>query len=213
MFFAFDGGDGSGKSTQIRLFTRWLTEQGHEVVTCRDPGSTPLGEAIRRLLLDRDDLSIGRTSEMFLYMAARAQMVEEVIRPALEAGKVVVSDRFLLSNVVYQGCAGGLPVPTLREIGQTATEGILPHMTFVLDISLSQAAARRDRPLDRMEREGEEFHERVRRGFLEMAEQMPQETVVIDASGSIDQVQEHIRRAAEAVLKKTPETPRRNSEG
>ena len=100
MFYSIDGGDGVGKSTQIGLFCEWLRERGQEVVTCRDPGSTRLGEAVRELLLNRHDLEIHRRSEMLLYMAARAQMVEEVIRPALDAGKTVVCDRFLLANVV-----------------------------------------------------------------------------------------------------------------
>src|SRR5258708_5597376 len=107
-FFSFDGVDGVGKSTQIDLFSQWLRQLGHDVVTCRDPGGTELGEAVRELLLQRHDLNIGRMAEMLLYMASRAQLVEQVIQPALAAGKTVVSDRFLLANVVYQGHAGGL---------------------------------------------------------------------------------------------------------
>src|SRR5205823_183886 len=106
MFFSIDGGDGTGKSTQIELLCEWLRSQGHQVVTCRDPGSTPLGEAIRDILLHREDLAIGRRSEMLLYMAARAQLVAEVIRPALQSDKIVVADRFLLANVAYQGYGG-----------------------------------------------------------------------------------------------------------
>src|SRR5262245_46414963 len=109
MFFSFDGIDGAGKSTQVRLFVEALRARGHEVVECRDPGSTPLGERVRELLLKSGaDTPIDPRSEMLLYMAARAQLVDEVIRPALKAGKVVVSDRFLLANVAYQGHAGGL---------------------------------------------------------------------------------------------------------
>src|SRR5687768_12168510 len=108
MFFSFDGVDGVGKSTQIRLLVDALSERGHEVVTCRDPGGTPLGEKLRGLLLDHHDTPIHRRSEMLLYMASRAALVEDVIRPALAAGKIVVSDRYLLANVVYQGYAGGL---------------------------------------------------------------------------------------------------------
>ena len=108
MFFSFDGLDGVGKSTQMRLFCQWLEEQGRNVVVCRDPGSTPLGERVRALLLDSDDATpIGLRSEMLLYMAARAQLVDDIIRPALATGKDVVSDRFLLANIVYQGYAGG----------------------------------------------------------------------------------------------------------
>ena len=134
MFLSIDGGDGTGKSTQVELLAQWLRQQGRDVVTCRDPGSTPLGEAVRNILLDRHDLHIDRRSEMLLYMAARAQMVEEVIRPALEQGKTVLCDRYLLANVAYQGYGGGLDVPTLWEVGRVATGGLMPDLTIVLDV-------------------------------------------------------------------------------
>src|SRR5262245_37167265 len=124
MFFSFDGIDGVGKSTQLLLFCNALRSTHHDVVECRDPGSTELGDAIREILLHGgESIPIGRRSEMLLYMAARAQLVEEVIRPALEAGKIVVSDRFLLANVVYQGHAGGLDIETVRTVGRVATDG------------------------------------------------------------------------------------------
>lgn len=141
MFFSIEGGDGVGKSTQIQQFCDWLESQGHDVVTCRDPGSTPLGEAIRELLLNRHDLSIHRRSEMLLYMAARAQLVEEVIRPALAAGKTVVSDRYLLSNVVYQGHAGGLDVDTLWRVGEIAADHVAPDLILALDLPSAAAAS------------------------------------------------------------------------
>src|SRR5437868_6589400 len=121
MFFSFDGIDGVGKSTQLELFVQWLRESGRDVVSCRDPGSTELGEAIRKILLADFETPIARRSEMLLYMAARAQLVEQVIRPALARGQVVVCDRFLLANVVYQGYAGGLDVETLWNVGRVAT--------------------------------------------------------------------------------------------
>ena len=113
MFLSIDGGDGTGKSTQLALLGQWLRQQGHQVVACRDPGSTRLGEAVREILLDRHDLDIHRRSEMLLYMAARAQLVEEIIRPRWPQGKIVLCDRYLLANVVYQGYGGGLDVETL----------------------------------------------------------------------------------------------------
>ena len=140
MFLSIDGGDGTGKSTQVALLADWLRSRGHDLVTCRDPGSTPLGEAVRAILLDRHDLHIHRRSEMLLYMAARSQMVEEIIRPALEQGKTVVSDRYLLANVVYQGYGGGLDVPTLWEVGRIATGGLMPDLTIVLDVPPEVAA-------------------------------------------------------------------------
>ncbi len=200
MFFSIDGGDGTGKSTQLELFCRWLEELGQEVVTCRDPGSTGLGEAVRGILLDRHDLDIHRRSEMFLYMAARAQMVEEVIRPALDDGKTVVSDRYLLANVVYQGYAGGVDVESLWEVGRVATGGLMPDLTIVLDMPADAAAGRLDRKLDRMELQGDAFHARVRDGFLKEAARRKDRIVVIDAAESIDAVQTRIRAAANKVL-------------
>ena len=201
MFFSIDGGDGTGKSTQIERFCRWLESQGHEVVTCRDPGSTPLGEAIRELLLNRHDLSIHRRSEMLLYMAARAQLVEEVIRPALEAGKTVVSDRYLLANVVYQGHAGGLDPDTLWYVGYTATDHLAPDLTIVLDLPSEAAAARLSGKPDRMESQGAAFHSRVRQGYLDEAEQQAH-IAIVDASQSIEEVAAEIQAAAASVLPK-----------
>ncbi|MFP6670661.1 MAG: dTMP kinase, partial [Pirellulaceae bacterium] len=117
MFISFDGVDGVGKSTQTELFVEWLREQGRTVVTCRDPGSTELGERLRTLVLKASEIKIDAESEMLLYMAARAQLVAEVIQPALAAGQVVVSDRFLLANVVYQGHAAGLDPQSIWDVG------------------------------------------------------------------------------------------------
>ena len=193
MFISIDGGDGTGKSTQMELLGQWLRRQGHNVLICRDPGSTPLGEAVRNILLDRHDLHIHRRGEMLLYMAARAQMVEEVIRPALEQGKTVLSDRFLLANVVYQGHGGGLDVATLWEVGRVATDGLMPELTIVLDVPAEVAAACIKGPLDRMEQQGAAFHARVREGFLSEAARSPSNIVVMDASGSVDDVQAEIQ--------------------
>jgi dTMP kinase len=202
MFFSIDGGDGAGKSTQIERFCQWLRDEGHQVVACRDPGSTPLGESVRELLLTRLDLNICRGSEMFLYMAARAQLVEELVRPALAAGKVVVADRYLLANVVYQGHAGGLDVPTLWQIGQIATGSLMPDLTIVLDMPAAAAAQRLGSERDRMELQGDEFHARVREGFLAEARAQPGRIVVIDAAQAIERVQADLRLAAGRVLKR-----------
>jgi len=196
MFFSIDGGDGTGKSTQVGLLCEWLRQLGHDVLACRDPGSTPLGEAVRGIVLHGHDLRIGRRSEMLLYMAARAQLTEEVIRPALEAGKIVVSDRYLLSNVVYQGYGGGLDVPALWEVGRVATGGLLPDLTIVLDLPVEKAASRLQRALDRMEQQGGAFHARVRQGFLDEAARQPERVVVVSADRPIEQVQDAIRQIA-----------------
>ena len=199
-FFSIDGGDGTGKSTQVALLAEWLAGRGHQVVTCRDPGSTSLGEAVRELLLHRHDLRIDRRSEMLLYMAARAQLVEEMIRPALDQGKTVISDRYLLANVVYQGHAGGLDVPSLWEVGRVATGGLEPDLTIVLDLPADVAAARLQGELDRMEQQGDAFHERVRQGFLAEAARRPERIVVVDAGRSVDDIQAEIRKGVERSL-------------
>ena len=202
MFFSFDGIDGVGKTTQLTLLCHWLSEIGHEVVACRDPGSTALGEAVRKILLDSQTTPIGRRSEMLLYMAARAQLVEEVISPALAAGKTVVSDRYLLANVVYQGHAGGLDVGELWNIGRATTGGRMPDLTILLDMPVEAALRRLDRDLDRMERQTKEFRERLRDGFLAEAAQRPNEIVVIDADQPVNAVQADIRAAAERMIRR-----------
>lgn len=202
MFFSFDGIDGSGKTTQISMFCDWLRGLGHSVTACRDPGSTRLGEEVRKLLLEREDLGLSRTAEMLLYMAARAQVVAEVIRPALVAGKTVVSDRFLLANVVYQGHAGGLDAASLWQVGHVATGGLEPDLTFVLDIDDACANRRLNRPLDRMERQGDDFRVALRAGYLTEAARRADRIIVIDASRSIEEVQAAVRAAAELKVRR-----------
>ncbi|MEX2317242.1 MAG: dTMP kinase [Pirellulales bacterium] len=205
MFFSFDGIDGVGKSTQVRLFCEALRAGGRAGVDCRDPGSTPLGERIRNLLLTKDDeISISRTSEMLLYMAARAQLVEQVIRPALAAGQIVVSDRYLLANVVYQGHAGGLDVESIRRVGQIATGGLRPDCVFLLDMPPEQADGRIKRSLDRMERQGDDYRRRLRAGFLTEAARPDSRIHVIDASGAAEAVHAEIWRIATPLLPAAP---------
>lgn len=201
MFFSFDGIDGVGKSTQIEMFCRWLEQCGLTVTQCRDPGSTPLGERIRGLLLAHDPTTaIHRRSEMLLYMAARAQLVEEVIRPALARGEVVVSDRYVLANIVYQGYAGQLPLEAVRSVGQVTIDGVRPDAVFVLDLPVEVADRRMARERDRMEAEGNEFRHRLREGFLAEAATSDGHIHVIDASGSVEKVHAAIRAIAEQIL-------------
>src|SRR5262249_14410045 len=164
-----------------RLLAEWLRGRGHTVTACADPGGTAVGDVIRTLLLEhRGELTTA--CEALLFMASRAQLVTEVIRPALAAGHVVVSDRFLLANVVYQGHAGGLAPALLWSTGRLSTGGLEPDLTLVLDLSVGAARDRRGRPADRMERRDEAYHERVRAGFLAEARQHPGTTHVVDAS-------------------------------
>jgi len=199
MFFSFDGIDGTGKSTQMELFIEWLRGRGYDVVDCRDPGGTPLGEKLRDILLHKSDMSICRRAEMFLYMASRAQLVEKVIRPALDAGKTVVSDRYLLANVAYQGYTGEVGSDDVWRVGEVAVEGVKPTTVFLLDMPVRDAFQRLDREQDRMEAQGRDFMEQVRQGFLAEAGRCS-EIIVIDAAGDIDSVQADIRSTAERRL-------------
>jgi dTMP kinase len=206
MFFSFDGVDGVGKTTQRELFCQWLRDRGDEVVTCRDPGSTLLGESIRSILLEHSDMAIDARSEMLLYMASRAQLVDEVIRPALASGKTVVSDRFLLANVVYQGHGGGLEVDRLWQVGLLATADLMPDLTFLLDMAARESFERIGREPDRMEARGTEFMERVRRGFLAEASQR-EDIVVIDAARDVQSVHQSICQAANNAISAGRHTP------
>ena len=196
MFVSFDGTDGVGKSTQIEMFTQWLGSLGCEYVFCRDPGSTALGDALRDILLQKHDMAIDRRSEMFLYMTARTQLVEEVIKPALAERKLVVCDRYLLANIVYQGHAGGLNPELVRQVGTVATQGIQPALTFVLDMDVTAARQRMNRELDRIESQGLEYMENVRQGFLKEAVRFPDAIQVIDANRTINEIQAEIQQIA-----------------
>jgi dTMP kinase len=194
LFISLDGLDGTGKSTQCRLLADWLRKLGHEVIECADPGGTAAGDAIREILLgQKHDLAL--PCEALLFMASRAQLAAEVIRPALAAGRTVVADRFLLANVVYQGHAGGLDPNQLWEIGKVATGGLMPHLTFVLDLPVATALSRRSGTADRVESRDSAYHTRVREGFLAEARRHPDTIQVVDASHPIPSVHEQIRRA------------------
>ncbi|GHT35158.1 thymidylate kinase [Planctomycetales bacterium] len=211
MFICFEGGDGCGKSTQQKLLAEYLQKKGIETVLCNDPGGTPLGYAVRDILLHRDDISIDDRSEMFLFMAARAQLVEEIIRPALEKGKTVLSDRFLLSNIVYQGYAGGVGIETLQITGQIATGGVMPDLTLIFDLPYQDAVKRMfDRgKQDRMERKGERYHQLVREGFLQYAESHSEQChleqchsgqyTVIDAAQPVKVIAEQVQRIVDDI--------------
>jgi dTMP kinase len=197
MFFSFDGVDGAGKSTQMERFCVWLRQRGEDFITCRDPGSTQLGERLRSILLEKSTTPISRRSEMLLYMASRAQLVEEVIRPALAAAKTVICDRYLLANIVYQGHAGGLDPADIRKVGEVTVGGLMPDLTFVFDVPVEVAITRMSREFDRMESQGIEYMQRVRSGYLAEIKQYPARAVVIDAQGDMESIQQEVRRQAE----------------
>lgn len=191
MFIAFEGVDGAGKSTQVRLLGEHLERGGREVVICREPGGTGLGEELRRILLDPGSGDLQPEVEVLLFMAARAQLCNKVIRPELESGKVVISDRFLWSSVVYQGVVGGLGVEEVLSIGRVATRGLLPDLTFLVDLDPAASHSGLDDG-DRMESRGIEFQRRVRQGFLTLAEEFKDKFILVDGSASIEQVHQQV---------------------
>ncbi len=193
MFISLDGIDGAGKSTQIELLKNWLIERGHDVACFRDPGATRLGESIREILLHREDIPLSMTAEMLLYMAARAQLVEEQIKPALLKGQFVICDRFLLANVVYQGSAGGLKVDDLWSIGRIATGGLAPDITLVLDLDAETALHRLGASQDRLEKRGLQYFQAVRQGFLDQHSRAGARSLVVNASLPIERVHQAIR--------------------
>ena len=188
MFLSLDGIDGTGKSTQVRLLAAHLRALGHTVTTCVDPGGTELGAKLREILLHGRQNSMGLRTEALLFMASRAELADLVIAPALARGEVVISDRYLLANVVYQGHAGGLPPEELRTLGGFATAGALPDLTLILDLPVEAARARRLGKADRMESRDDDYFGRVRAGFLLEAARDPDRYRVVDASPSAEDV-------------------------
>jgi dTMP kinase len=199
-FISLDGLDGTGKSTQCRLLAEWLAAQKVPVTSCTDPGGTALGQELRKILLFGREHRIGTVTEAMLFMASRAQLVEEVIRPALARGEVVVSDRFLLANVVYQGHAGGLNAEDLWSVGRFVTGGLEPDLTLVFDLPPDIAVARRNREADRMEGRGEDYYVRVRTGFKYEAGRRPELHRIIDATPDVDTVQREVRQQVARLL-------------
>jgi dTMP kinase len=204
-FISLDGIDGAGKSTQCGLLVEWLRGRGIDVTLCTDPGGTAVGEELRRLLLGhRHDLSV--TCEAFLFMASRAQLVAEVIRPSLSDGRSVVCDRFLLANIAYQGYGGGLEPELLWGAGKLATGGLEPDLSIVLNLPAECARPRWTGTPDRLESRDPTFHERVRAGFLVEARRRPDRIKLVDASQKIDKVHADICQEVLRVLEANPGT-------
>ncbi len=204
MFLSLDGIDGTGKSTQVRLLAEALHGRGLVVTTCADPGGTELGAKLREILLYGRQTSMSLRSECLLFMASRAELVERVIAPALGRGEIVLADRYLLANVVYQGHAGGLTPEDVWTTGRFATAGILPDLTIVLDLPVDLARARRGAAADRVERRGDPYFERVRQGFLAEAARDPRRFRVVDATPVIAEVQMEIVGIVEEHLPRSP---------
>jgi dTMP kinase len=195
-FITLEGPDGSGKTTQWRMLVDWLKAQGYPVLATREPGGTRIGEEIRTLLHDCANTAMAPFAEILLYSASRAQLVAEVILPALDAGQIVLCDRYFDSTYAYQGYGRGLPLDALRAITAFATQGLHPDLTLYLDVSPEVGLQRREHsgePLNRLDREALDFHRRVREGYLALAAAAPERWRVVDASGSIDEVQDALR--------------------
>lgn len=197
LFISFEGGDGSGKSTQIRKLCDYLSENGYDYVLSREPGGTSIGEQIRKIILDPDNTEMDYLTEAYLYAASRAQHVSQVIRPALESGKTVICDRFLDSSIAYQGYARGLG-SCVEEINSYAVGDCLPDITFLLKVSPETGKERRSsREEDRIEHEELDFHRRVFNGYERIEENSHGRVIGIDASMDIDTIFDIIRTVIE----------------
>ncbi len=187
----FEGGDGCGKSTQIKMFKQYLEDKGYDFIFTREPGGTELGEQIREILLHSKQ-NMSSETEFLLFSASRSKLIQEVVKPALESGKIVVMDRYFYSSYTYQGYAGNLDLQDLQNITEFAIKGTTPDLAFLLDLSYEEAMSRKSKDdalkeLDRMEQKGEAYHHKVREGYLKLAEN-DSTMYVVNAAQSIDKV-------------------------
>lgn len=204
MFISFEGIDGSGKSTQLSMLRDELEARGREVLTIREPGATLLSESIREILLSNKQ-TITPTAELLLFSSARTQLVQMIIEPALREGKVILCDRYVDSTTAYQGYGRQLSMDDVRSCNNIATRGVMPHVTFFIDVAYEQAQQRMQftpgtTEPDRMERSGREFFERVRHGYLQIASSEPERFVVIDGHRRREEIQTEIISVLEAYL-------------
>lgn len=196
MFIVFEGVDGAGKTTQLQKLVQWLEQSGSNVVTCKDPGSTLLGEQLRSILLGAHETPIDMRTEMMLFTTARTQLVQEIVKPALDAGKVVVLDRYIFSTIVYQGHAGKLDTEDIRAVNHIATAGLMPDLTFILDLPVAVSMQRLGSSLDRMESRGSEYFQQVREGFILESDRWPTGVELIDANRDPELIHDDIKSIA-----------------
>ena len=203
-FITFEGIDGCGKTTQLRMLANWLRERGTEVIETVEPGGTAIGQQIRKILLDPANAEIQPRTELLLYFASRAQNVEQVIRPGLDSGGIVLCDRFTDSTLVYQGAGRGINSQVVLDLDRIACRGLKPDLTFLIDIDLDTSLARAKRRNERVgssesriDEESAAFHERVREGYLVLAQNEPSRFVVIDGRGTVGEVASRINEAME----------------
>ncbi|MEG2424948.1 dTMP kinase [Glutamicibacter sp.] len=206
LFIVFEGGDGAGKSTQVALAQQWLESRGAKVTTTREPGGTQISEELRSLVLEHGHGEIDARTEALIYSAARAAHVQQVISPALDAGTHIICDRFVDSSLAYQGMGRALGFDAVASINDFATGGLKPDATIILDISAAQGRARRIaasggvEDSDRLESEPDDFHERIRNAFLDLAARDPQRYLVLDATASVEQLQQSVAQHLAGLL-------------
>lgn len=201
LFIAFEGGDGAGKSTQAKLLTATLEATGRAVLLTREPGGTPIGEKLRSLVLDHGQGQIDARTEALMFAAARAAHVSQVILPALAAGVVVVTDRYIDSSVAYQGAGRDLGETPVRELNEWATAGLHPDLTVLLDVAPDEARGRRaDNAPDRLESEPDGFHRRIRQAFLDLAAAHPKHYLVLNARLDIAELRQAVFRRVQELL-------------
>ncbi len=199
-FITFEGSEGSGKSTQAALVLDYLKKKKAPVTLLREPGGVKISEAIRGILLDVVNKDMGDECETLLYMAARAQMVKEVLIPALESGTIVLCDRFLDSTIAYQGYGNGVDVKLIKELGRFATRGIVPDRTFLFDIETVQGLSRTKAAKDRIELRSLDYHNNVRQGYLELARLEPGRIKVITVDGSKEDIFKRVKPFVDRLL-------------
>ncbi|MCX4771638.1 dTMP kinase [Streptomyces sp. NBC_01260] len=199
-FLALEGGDGAGKSTQVEALAEWIRAKGHEVVVTREPGATPVGKRLRSILLDVSSAGLSNRAEALLYAADRAEHVDSVVRPALERGAIVISDRYIDSSVAYQGAGRDLAPTEIARISRWATSGLVPHLTVLLDVDPETARERFTEAPDRLESEPPEFHARVRSGFLTLAAADPTRYLVVDAGQEPESITTVVRHRLDQLL-------------
>lgn len=199
LFITFEGADGCGKTTQLNLLRDYLINKGYDVLVTREPGAKGLGEKVREILLNYDG-EVSDRCESFLFLADRAQHIDIIVNPAINAGKIILCDRHTDSTIAYQGYGRGLDIEQIKMLNNLATQGRVPDLTFVFDVDIETSMSRVGKEKDRMESSGLDFFNRVRQGYLEIAKQEPQRVKVIDATKTIKEVFEKIEEIIDEVL-------------
>lgn len=201
-FIVFEGIDGAGKSTQLNMLYQYLQQKGYNLLSTREPGGTQVGEEVRNILLDPNHGDLQSRTEAFLYAAARAQLVYQVIEPTLKEGKIVICDRFVDSTIAYQGYGRNIPRDFLHQINYLATGGLQPDLVLVFDLPVEEGLSRVNKRSsgDRLEQETQSFYQRVRQGYLEISQQQPHNHTIMDASLPVDKLQQQVRMVVEKVI-------------